>query len=296
MPRRKAVVRVPATSANLGPGFDCMGMALDLWATVTVEADETFVPPPESQIAELVRLAARSLYVAAGIEAPRGLSVRWEGDVPVARGLGASACARVGGLLAANALCGDPLDREKLLALGTDLEGHGDNIAPALFGGLQVVAQDGDRLLHVSVPLPPRLKAVFIVPEMAMPTDESRQLLPEELPLKDAVHNISRAALLVAALAAGRLDLLDAATQDRLHQPARARLFPAMEAVFAAARGAGALAAYLSGGGSTVLALTVDNEQSIADAMTQAAASAGFESTAFVAVPSAKGAEVESIE
>jgi homoserine kinase len=292
MPPRKAVARVPATSANLGPGFDCMGMALDLWATVTVEADETFVPPPESQIAELVRLAARSLYVAASIEAPRGLSVRWEGDVPVARGLGASACARVGGLLAANALCGDPLDRERLLALGTDLEGHADNIAPALFGGLQVVAQDGDRLLHVSVPLPPQLKAVFIVPEMAMPTDESRQLLPEELPRKDAVHNISRAALLVGALAAGRLDLLDAATQDRLHQPARARLFPAMEAVFAAARGAGALAAYLSGGGSTVLALTVDNEESIADAMAQAAASAGFESRAFVAVPSAKGAEL----
>ncbi len=106
------------------------------------------------------------------------------------------------------------------------------------------------------------------------------------------MHNIGRAALLVAALAAGRLEMLDAATQDRLHQPARSRLFPAMEAVFAAAREAGALAAYLSGGGSTVLALVIDNEQGIADAMAQAAASAGFEGRAFVTAPSQKGAEL----
>ncbi len=292
MPPRKAVVRAPATSANLGPGFDCMGMALDLWSTVTVEAHDDLVPPPEAPIAELVRLAARSLYAAAGIETPRGLSVRWESDVPVARGLGASAAARVGGLLAANALCGEPLNREELLPLGAKLEGHADNAAPALFGGLQVVVQDGDRLLHMSAPLPSQLKAVLLVPDLPMPTDESRGLLPEKLSREDAVHNISRAALLVAALAAGRLDLLDAATQDRLHQPARARLFPAMDAVFAAARRAGAHAAYLSGGGSTVTALVTDNEQSIADAMAQAAASAGFEGRTIVTAPSEKGAEL----
>jgi homoserine kinase len=296
MSPRKAVVRAPATSANLGPGFDSLGMALDLWSTVTLEAHDDFVPPPEAPIAELVRLAARSLYVAAGIETPRGLSVRWESDVPVARGLGASAAARVGGLLAANALCGEPLNRDELLPLGAKLEGHADNVAPALFGGLQVVVQDSDRLLHISVPLPPQLKAVLLVPELAMPTNESRRLLPEKFSREDAVHNIGRAALLVAALAAGQLDMLDAATQDRLHQPARARLFPAMDAVFVAARRAGAHAAYLSGGGSTVLALVTDNEQEIADAMAQAAASAGFESRAFITAPSQKGAEIESIE
>ena len=292
MPPRKATVRAPATSANLGPGFDSLGMALDLWATVTVEAHDTFLPPPQEPIAELARLAARSLYVAAGIETPRGLSVRWESEVPVARGLGASACARVGGLLAANALCGEPFGREELLPLGAKLEGHADNVAPALFGGLQVVVQDGEKVLHVSTPLPPRLKAVLLVPELAMPTNESRELLPEKLSREDAVHNIGRAALLVAALAAGRLDLLDAATRDRLHQPARAKLFPAMEAVFAAAREAGALCAYLSGGGSTVLALAADNEQGIADAMARAASSAGFEGKTFVTAPSEKGAEL----
>jgi homoserine kinase len=129
-----------------------------------------------------------------------------------------------------------------------------------------------------------------------MPTDKSRRLLPEKFSREDAVHNIGRAALLVAALAAGQLDMLHAASQDRLHQPARARLFPAMDAVFVAARRAGAHAAYLSGGGSTVLALVTDNEQEIADAMAQAAASAGFESRAFITAPSQKGAEIESIE
>lgn len=292
MPPRKATVRAPATSANLGPGFDSLGMALDLWATVTVEAHDTFVPPPKEPIAEMARLAARSLYVAAGIETPRGLSVRWESEVPVARGLGASACARVGGLLGANALCGEPFDREELLPLGAKLEGHADNAAPALFGGLQVAVLDGEKVLHVSAPLPPRLRAALFVPDLAMPTNESRELLPEKLSREDAVHNIGRAALLIAALAAGRLDVLDAATQDRLHQPARAKLFPAMEAVFAAAREAGALCAYLSGGGSTVLALSVDNEQGIADAMARAAASAGFEGRTLVTAPSEKGAEL----
>jgi len=156
--------------------------------------------------------------------------------------------------------------------------------------------QDGEKVLHVPASLPPRLKAVLFVPELAMPTNESRQLLPEKLSREDAVHNIGRAALLIAALAAGRLDVLDVATQDRLHQPARAKLFPAMEAVFAAAREAGALCAYLSGGGSTVLALATDNEQSIADAMAQAASSAGFEGRTFVTTPSEKGAEVSTID
>src|SRR3990172_2689107 len=187
------------------------------------------------------------------------------------RGRGASGVARVGGLLAANALAGEPLDREELLELGTDLEGHADNVAPALFGGLQVCVLEGDRVLHTAAPLPAGLWAVLFVPELHMPTRESRKLLPGSLSRADAVANTGRAALLVAAMARGRFDLLDAATQDRLHQPARSQLFPAMSAAFDAARQAGPHCAYLSGGGSTICALATANQHQIADAMQQAA-------------------------
>ena len=163
--------------------------------------------------------------------------------------------------MAANALLGSPLSAEELLPLAARLEGHADNAAPALFGGLQVVVTDRGRLVHLAATMPGGLKAVLLVPEMAMPTDESRRLLPKELSREDAIHNIGRAALLVAALSEGRFDLLDVATQDRLHQPARAQLFPAMEDVFRAAREAGALCAYLSGGGSTILALTREDDR-----------------------------------
>src|SRR3990170_4245884 len=157
MPLSSVSVRVPATSANLGPGFDCLGMALDIWATITLSKDAAEAAHP----------------------------------------------------LAANALAGVPFDREQLLLLATELEGHADNAAPALFGGLQVVVRDRQRLTHVGVPLPRGLKAVLLVPELRMPTQKSRKLLPQSLSRTDAVQNASRAALVVAAFSQGRLDLLD---------------------------------------------------------------------------------------
>ncbi|MFQ5880231.1 MAG: homoserine kinase [Dehalococcoidia bacterium] len=292
MPYRRATVRVPATSANLGPGFDCLGMALDLWAEATVTALDEPAAAPESPLLATVHAAALALYAAAGLSPPPGLSVAWEGDIPVARGLGASAAARAAGLLAANALCGEPLARDELLALGARLEGHADNMAPALFGGLQVVVWDGETVVRVGLAPPTGVWAVLFVPDVAMPTDESRRLLPSYLSREDAVHNIGRAALLVAALAAGRLEALDAATQDRLHQPARAQLFPAMYDLFEAARGAGALCAYLSGGGSSVLALTAASPEGVGQAMQEAAGRRGVGGRVIVTVPSGQGAEV----
>jgi homoserine kinase len=244
MLRTSATARVPATSANLGPGFDCLGLALDLWGSVTLSRDEGRSGRGGS-MDRIILGAAQRLYERCDRKLP-DLNVRYESAIPIARGLGASAVARVGALLAANALEGEPLDREELLALAANLEGHGDNAAPALFGGLQVVVWDGDRLLHMAVPLGSHLRAVLLVPELHMPTGQSRQLLPATLSRADAVHNLSRAALLVAALSQGRLELLDIATQDRLHQPARSQLFPAMYEIFEAARAAGARCAYLS--------------------------------------------------
>jgi len=290
MPPNSVSVRVPATSANLGPGFDSLGLALDLWATITLTTDAA--PRDPGPLARLALTAARGLYQHLGGDAPASLAVRYQGDIPAARGLGASAVARVGGLVAADALAGGGLDREELLALAAGLEGHADNAAPALFGGLQVAVRDGERFLHAGVALPQGLKAVLFVPELRMPTRESRRLLPPALSRADAVHNIGRAALLVAALAAGRFDLLDAATRDRLHQPARAKLFPAMPAIFDAARAAGAHCAYLSGGGSTICALATEKERAIATAMQDAARQREVPGRTIITAPTERGAEI----
>jgi len=240
----------------------------------------------------MLQAAARAAYRAAGRPEPKELSVAWHEELPSARGLGASAAARAGGLVAANALMGEPLSQDDLLALGAELEGHADNIAPALFGGLQVVVRDGGTWRRLAVPLPAGLKVVLFVPDLAMPTQESRRKLPQKLSREEAIYNVGRAALLVGALAQGRWDLLDTATQDRLHQPARAKLFPALYDVFDAAKEAGAHAAYLSGGGSTVAALATDQEERIARLMQQAAVARGFSGRTIITAPSERGAHV----
>ncbi len=287
-------VRVPATSANLGAGFDCLGLALDLWATIHLKVNGG---PSNSNrsIERMVLTAARRLFHAAGKSTPE-LEATYTGSIPFARGLGASALARVGGLLAANVLAGEPLQREQLLALASEMEGHADNAAPALFGGLQVVVREGENLRHVGLPVPPDLKAVLFIPDFHMPTDQSRELIPQSLSRADAVHNASRAALLVAAMAQRRFDLLAVATDDRLHQPARAKLFPAMYSIFEVARSAGAHCAYLSGGGSTICALTTLHEDTIAEAMVEAAKRREVRGQSLITAPTARGAEVVETE
>src|SRR5581483_2441689 len=176
--------------------------------------------------------------------------------------------------------------------LGAGLEGHADNIAPALFGGLRVVVGGGDRYRHLRVPLADGLRVVLFVPDFDMPTNESRKLLPKELSREDAVHNIGRVALLVAALSQGAWELLDPATQDRLDTPARATLCPALPDIFAAAKHAGASAAYLSGGGSTVAAFATSDEERIARAMMQAAIARGYSGRTMITAPSEAGASI----
>jgi homoserine kinase len=165
-------------------------------------------------------------------------------------------------------------------------------MAPALFGGLRVVVREGDRYRHIAAQLASGLKVVLFIPDFDMPTNESRKLLPQTLSKDDAVHNIGRAAMLVAALGRGEWSLLDVATQDRLHQPARATLFKGMTDIFDAAKQEGALCAYLSGGGSTIAAFALENEDAIADAMRERAASLGYSGKSAVTEPSDEGAKV----
>ena len=165
-------------------------------------------------------------------------------------------------------------------------------MAPALFGGLRVVVRADGGYRHIAVPIAAGLRVVLFVPELEMPTGESRKLLPTMLSREDAIHNIGRAAMLIGALVSGQWDALDTATQDRIHQPARAQIFSAMPEIFAAAKDAGALCAYLSGGGSTIAAFAVENEERIARAMAQAAIARGYPGRTLMTTPSPEGARV----
>jgi homoserine kinase len=258
-------VRVPATSANLGPGFDALGLALRLHNVLTIESasdpeisiegeGEKTLPRDPSHLAYQAAMAvALRAGEAAGSQVIRAFRLTQHNTIPLGRGLGSSAAAIVGGAVAANALLGRPLDQQALLDLATDMEGHPDNVAPALLGGLVVCTRSpsGVRWMRLA---PPSLKVVLAVPDYPVSTEEARRRLPARVPFTDAVFNVTRAALLVAALTGGRSDLLDEATQDRLHQPYREQLVPGLTEVFSAARRAGAYGVALSGSGPAVLA------------------------------------------
>ena len=226
-------VRVPATSANLGPGFDALGLALALYNEVTLEeADRVSVAVEGEGSGRLdegaKNVVARGVVLAFEVagRAFRGARVGCVNRIPLSRGLGSSAAAWVGGLVAANALMGEPLDRDALLAAATRAEGHPDNVAAAILGGLAVSCADGPRVTAVSLPVPREIEWVVLVPETESSTREARAVLPESVPRADAIFNVQRVSLLLAALGAGRADLLAQAMQDRLHQPYRLRLFP----------------------------------------------------------------------
>ena len=286
---RRVHVTIPATSANLGPGFDALGLALTLYNEVEVSAaSETTVAVegegagrlPSSDKNVIVR-AMRLVYEAAGRRA-ESWAIRCVNRIPPARGLGSSAAAWVGGIAAANALLGSPLDRAAMLKLAARAEGHPDNVAAAVYGGLTVASGDGETVVALTLPVPPALVWVALIPEVTSSTSEARAVLPATVPRADAVFNVQRVALLLASLQAGRVDTLGAALDDRLHQPYRRKLFPWMPAVIDAARSAGALGCALSGAGPSLLAIApgVTEGDAVATAMQKALSRAGIAGTA----------------
>ena len=299
----------PATTANLGPGYDCLGMALDIWNTVEVEPLPDGATPSvnvsgegagelEAGPGNLVYRSMEFLYRELGRSMPP-LRVHCENDIPLARGLGSSAAAIAGGLAAANALSGSEFAPRDLLEMAATIEGHPDNVAAAVMGGLQLVvtsAHDtGESTLYtVPVSVPAELHAVVFIPETRIATADARAVLPQQLSVADAVHNMARVALLVAGMATNHPEYLAIATQDKLHQPYRQPLFPAMKLLMKAAMDAGALGAFLSGSGSTVLALTQGREMTVAYEMAEAARQASVEGTVKVTRPTALGAHLVS--
>lgn len=298
---RRVHVTVPATSANLGPGFDALGLALSLYnevevqpaahSTVIVEGEGARRLPTGDK--NVVLRALRLTYEAAGRK-PEEWAVRCVNRIPPARGLGSSAAAWVGGIAAANALLGSPLDRAGMLRLAAQAEGHPDNVAAAVYGGLTVVGGEGDAVVALSLPVPPSLVWVTLIPEITSSTSEARAVLPRMVPRADAVFNVQRVALLLASLQAGRVDTLGTALDDRLHQPYRRRLFPWMPAVIDAARGAGALGCVLSGAGPSILAVAPGavEGQAVAAAMERALAQARVNGVARALVVEPQGVVV----
>jgi len=291
-------VRVPATTANLGPGFDCLGLALDIYNSVTVEPGPFSVEVTgegETSLRlgreNLVYRCMEALFTRLRLPVPE-VRLACHNEIPLARGLGSSSAAIVAGLVAGNALAGSPLSLEELLPQAATIEGHSDNVTPALFGGCQVVVQAEKGVLHAAVPVAMDLTSVLFIPDFELPTSQARAVLPKVVPRADAVYNMGRVALLVAALATGRGGLLREATRDRLHQPYREKLFPAMTKLFEAALEAGALGSFLSGAGPTVLALVAGDSSAVARALGEAAREAGVPGHIRTARPSATGAQV----
>ena len=273
---------MPATSANLGPGFDCLGLALDLFLNVTCRLEEATgvsiaVAGSESGGISTgadnpILTALELVYQQAGAQPPRGLALSIDNGIPLSRGLGSSAAAAAAGLMAGNGLLGEPFTRTELLDLGWRLEGHPDNLAPALLGGITASAIVRDRVVCIPIASPLELSVALFIPDFAMPTSQARAVLPNQVARADAVFNVGRASLLVAALAAGDAAALRWAMEDRLHQPYRAQLFPQLQPLSEAALAAGAAGVALSGAGSTVIALCLGNATGVAQAMATAAA------------------------
>lgn len=273
----KVSVKVPATSANLGPGFDCLGLALPIYNTITIE--ETVLPgtgieinlmsEEEEVIDELifdniprdenniVYKAVEMLYNSIGQE-PSELKINIQSQIPITRGLGSSAAVIVGGLLAANKLLGSPADETALLSIATEVEGHPDNVAPAILGGFVLSSQEDDgSIIYRKLNWPKEWDITVCIPDFELSTNIARSVIPEQIPIQDAVYNAKHLAMLIQAVNTKDEKLMKSALHDKLHQPYRAKLVPGMKEIMEAFKHEdGVLGCVLSGAGPTMLVIS----------------------------------------
>lgn len=280
-------VKVPATTANLGPGFDTLGMALELYSEVTMEETPYGLEiEAAGEGAVLLSLGADNLVYTSAMAffaqedyAVKGLRIRIDNGIPLSRGLGSSAAAIVGGLLAARAVSGSAMSDDDLLFLASSLEGHPDNVAPALYGGLVLSRTKADEVLYRKIPVDGDITAVVAIPDFELSTKAARLVLPEAVPRADAIFNIGNVALMVCAFLTKDYALLGEAMEDRLHEPYRTPLVPGLNEVKRKARVAGAFSSALSGAGPTVIAFTDGaHSEAVRKAMEEGFQSAGIRS------------------
>jgi homoserine kinase len=270
----RARVRVPASTSNLGPGFDCLGLALQLYNTTTLTRsdDARF---PHGMIGETA--TAFFQRATGGKIVPFGFETQIEGDIPISRGLGSSVTVRLGVLMGLAELVKEtfPVTREQILVLLIELEGHPDNAVPSFLGGFAVCAHatddPADGFVYTRAEVKPELSFVTVVPDLKLSTETARGLLPKEVPFRHAVENAQRTARITAAFCTGDYASLRGMFVDHLHQPYRQALIPGFADILEAAQNAGALGSFLSGAGSSLMALALDNVEAISAAMLDAA-------------------------
>lgn len=259
-------IRIPATSANLGAGFDALGLALSFYNYVEMEesdrveissADDIAVPTDESN---LIYVSAKDLFEVCGKKL-EGLKLRQTNNIPMARGLGSSSACIVAGLVGANTLLGNPLTTDDLVDLAAQIEGHPDNTAPALLGGIVTAVFDGRKVHWVKQEVFTKLKFAALIPDFELKTEKARACLPKEVSHKDAVYNLSRSALFSASLLTGKFENLRTAVHDKLHQPYRMELIPNCREVFDIAYTHGAYGVFISGAGPTIMAIADESNE-----------------------------------
>ncbi|MCR4944782.1 MAG: homoserine kinase [Clostridium sp.] len=261
-------VRVPATSANMGPGFDSLGIALNLYNVFAFkEIDEgiKFKGFPEEFCNEdnIVYQSMMKCFNKAGYK-PKGLEISaLTQDIPVSRGLGSSSSCIVGGLVGANKIIGDKFSKDELLEMAVEIEGHPDNVAPALLGEMVVAILENNKVYYEKIKVHDGLKFMPIIPDFRLSTSDAREVLPKEISLKDGVYNVGRASLLVAAMAHGNFDLLKFACKECFHEKYRSKLIKGFDEVKNKAYEVGALGSYLSGAGPTIMAVAKDDNKEI---------------------------------
>jgi homoserine kinase len=294
-------VSVPATTANLGPGFDCLGLALDLWneASFSIEGNAFHLEISgegkdrlSADSKNLVASAAISLFKELNRPSPDGLTIHCINRIPLGSGMGSSAAAVLTGLLGANALLDFPLTQEEILKCAIKFEGHPDNIAAALYGGLILAANDGGQIITHRYPVAP-IDIVIALPQVNLPTKTARAALPDQVSLANAVYNISHTPLVIEALRIGDLQLLAKSMVDRLHQPYRIKLIPGAEDCVKAAQQAGAAAVAISGAGPSIAAFSRSNTDDIARSMVAAFMNAGLTARSFILKATETGGKVE---
>jgi homoserine kinase len=295
----KVFIKVPATTANLGPGFDALGLALGLWNESTFEPADDFTVYIEGEgkgrLAHgkhnMILRAAQRLADRLGRKLPPFV-VHCVNHIPPGSGLGSSAAATLTGLLAANALTQSALSEAEILDLATEIEGHSDNAAPALLGGLVVSTAGEGKMIVRRLPVAD-MHVTVVLPDFHFPTRQARNALPEQVKRRDAIHNLSRAVLVTEAFRTGDLSLLGEAMTDKLHQPYRLPLIPGAQTALDAMKRTGASAVALSGAGPSLIAFSAQRERSIGEAGRQAFAESGMGARFFELKISPDGAQVQ---
>lgn len=273
--KKLVTFKIPATSANIGSGFDSVGLALDLYNEIHIYENENskkiefeITGEGENEISKdnnMILDAMKLVYKKLKVKPEKGYIIKCINRIPLSRGLGSSSAAIIGGLLSANYILGNKLSLENdILNMAVQFEGHPDNVSPAILGGIiSGVVRKNEDFKYVKINTPKNLKAIVAIPNFHLSTEKARNALPKEISFKDAIFNISRAALLTSALSSNKLDLLEVATDDKLHQDYRAKFIPGLKELFKEAKKAGAYSVTISGAGSSILALVKNDENII---------------------------------